>query len=194
MSAHFSSREFIDALDGTLPAARRTHLAECDRCGNEHAALQALRGEAGEAGVVPEPSPLFWRHFSDRIREATASEPIPQAHWWEIGWRPFVTIGAMAAIVLAIVLGVSHRTPRPEPVTTSAASTPAPTLAVDDPTRVQDATLEFMADMASDLSPDELQQATHPTSDATASVIGNMTPAQYQEFLRLIKAEIGDSE
>ena len=80
MSAHFSPREFIDALDGTLPPARRTHLAECDRCGDEYAALQALRGEAGEAGVVPEPSPLFWRHFSDRIHIRRLSVKMNRDH------------------------------------------------------------------------------------------------------------------
>ena len=65
MSTHLRSQEFVDALDGHLEVDRLDHLEACAACRAELAGLRALLTEVTPAGAVPDPSPLFWNHFSD---------------------------------------------------------------------------------------------------------------------------------
>ena len=71
---HLAPDEFVDAADGVLSAARLQHVDACGLCRCElETVVDMLR--AGAAGPVPEPSPLFWDHFSARVRKAIAAEP-----------------------------------------------------------------------------------------------------------------------
>ena len=87
MTNHLRPDEFVDAMDGALAAARGSHLEtapsaapSCEspgRCGVKRAA----------STNDLEPSPLFWDHFSARVREAgDAREPARQP-WWRTGWQ-----------------------------------------------------------------------------------------------------------
>src|SRR5262245_49230164 len=72
----------VDVVEGAASDARGDnvpHLASCDRCRDQLAALRAARTLAAEKEVVevPEPSPAFWDHFSARVREAVANEAPP---------------------------------------------------------------------------------------------------------------------
>jgi hypothetical protein len=189
MNKHLSSQEFVDALAGTLAADRQGHVASCDACGHDVAELRAVTGEASAAGDVPEPSPLFWDHFSQRVRAATDVEPIVAPRWWESAWRPLAALSAVAGAValVAFIYGghsVEFRT---------AGTGPAGAIAPVEP-MLDEGALSLIAQMAADLSYEDLQQATRPTIDATAAVIDELTPAQQAEFLRLIKAEMGNPE
>jgi hypothetical protein len=90
-------------MDGTLAAARRAHLAGCDRCRDEVAALAATAVEAAEDGA-PEPSPLFWEHFSARVSAAVREAPPARRGqaWWG-RWPALVPAAAMAVLVAALV-------------------------------------------------------------------------------------------
>jgi hypothetical protein len=69
------------------------------------AALQAVD--------VPEPSPLFWDHLSQRVREAVAAEPVPASDWtsrFRLAWATGV-VAALAMVVIAVTM-TTHRTPQ----------------------------------------------------------------------------------
>jgi hypothetical protein len=189
MTKHLSTQEFADAVEDSLPADRRSHLAACDACGREVAEVRALLAEAHVAGTVPEPSPLFWDHLSRRVRAATEIEPIVAPRWWESAWRPMVALGAVAGAVALVAVVYSGRAGDAG----AATGVGAGTAAAGEPT-VDEGSLSLVAQMASDLSSEDLQQAARPNIDATAAVIHELTPAQRAEFIRLIKAEIGNPE
>jgi len=98
--SHLSPEIFVDLLDGSLTEASVPHLAGCHACRQQ---LAELRGawQAAESLEAPEPSPLFWDHFSRRVKEATATTTVPSHGWWP-AWRPMVAFGAMEC---------SHRAP-----------------------------------------------------------------------------------
>jgi hypothetical protein len=191
MNSHLSPEEFVDALEGRLAADRRGHVEACAACGREVAELRELTDAAGVAGIVPEPSPLFWDHFSRRVRAATGAEPIVAPRWWDAAWRPVAMLAVAGAVVFIALAypgwtGESGGRTAPPPVAQVAS-------AVGEPT-IDEGTLSLIAAIASDSSAEDLQQATQPTMDATAAVMDELTPAQRAEFIRLIKAEMGHPE
>ena len=52
---------------------------------------------------VPEPSPLFWDHLSQRVRTAVASEPVPQSRW-ALNW---IWLGGIAATLAVLMIAFS---------------------------------------------------------------------------------------
>jgi hypothetical protein len=142
--------------------------------------------EARDAGAVPEPSPFFWNQLSARVAAATDAEPIQPLTWWDRAWRPVAAVSAVAAAAV-LVVGIFDARPEPESPTSP---TPVAAAVVSD-SAVDEATLELMVQMATDVSNEELQSA-RPDKEATAAVIADLTPEQQAEFIRLIKAEIGD--
>ena len=101
---HLAPDEFVDAAEGSLDAARLQHLDGCGLCRRE---LESLVGvlRAGAGGPVPDPSPLFWDHFSARVRNAIAAEPSPRQSWWSDWLRgpALVPLAGLAMLVIAIV-------------------------------------------------------------------------------------------
>jgi len=106
---HLTPEEFVDAAEETLPAERRAHLEACEACRGEVARLAALLREAREL-PVPEPSPMFWDHFSARVREAVAGQPQAPRGWsgW-LRWPVLLPAGALALLVLALVSPLSRQ-------------------------------------------------------------------------------------
>ena len=100
---HLRESEFVDLLDDVLPAARARHVEECaavrreDGCAAQHA-------RAGVDVEVPEPSPLFWEHFSARVREgvqdAAPGERAPWSGWWRRARLEWAVAGALMAVVI----------------------------------------------------------------------------------------------
>ncbi|MDH4066381.1 MAG: hypothetical protein OEW19_18420 [Acidobacteriota bacterium] len=100
---HLSRDELVDAAEGTLPPVRGAHLASCEACRDEVAQLMHVLREAAEV-PVPEPSPLFWDHFSARVRDAVADEALPtsgRSVW--LRWPTLAPFGALALVLLALV-------------------------------------------------------------------------------------------
>jgi hypothetical protein len=100
---HLSDAELVDAADYSLTPARSAHLDSCDRC---RAAVDRLASMLREASTVdvPEPSPLFWDHFSARVHNAVAVDGAAAAHrGWAPRWAPWVQVAAFCAIVVAVV-------------------------------------------------------------------------------------------
>jgi hypothetical protein len=100
--SHLAPDEIVDAIDGTLSAPRRAHLDGCDRCRAVFTEVAAMLGEA-RAVDVPDPSPLFWEHFANRVRASVAAETAPPSHrerWFH--WPVLAPLGLMALLVLTL--------------------------------------------------------------------------------------------
>jgi hypothetical protein len=95
------------------------HLGECASCRAEIAAARALLADARLA-QVPEPSPLFWEHFSRRVSDSIAAEPEPVRARWG-AWRVLIPLSVgVAALLLTVVIDrVSVPGPVPESRTAS---------------------------------------------------------------------------
>ena len=102
--SHVTPEELIEAADGALGPARRRHLEACAECARAVAALEGAMREMRHAGDVPEPSPLFWDHLSERVRAATRGESVPASPGWrDAMWRPALV--GMTAVVVAVLIG-----------------------------------------------------------------------------------------
>lgn len=121
---HLTSDELIDAMEaeaddgkveadadrrnaaGMLSTERQAHLAACEECRRQVDDLAATLNKAKQLSV-PEPSPLFWNHFSERVRTAVDTESASGSPWpsW-LRWQTLLPIGAVATIILALMISV----------------------------------------------------------------------------------------
>jgi hypothetical protein len=186
MTDHLRPDEFVDALDDAPGASAQAHLAGCERCRNE---LAALRSAAGDAARVPPPvpSPLFWDHFSDRVRQATAAEDVPRAAtWWDAWRRPAAVIaGAMAVITLAVVLRPVAPAPR-------SGGAPGAAAILESSAWVDDGSWGLVVGLAAELAWNDVKEAAEPAAGTADAMIEELTPAQREELARLLQREMGE--
>ena len=97
--SHLSPAEFVDLVDGTLPAPRAAHAGECPDCRAQAEALHLVMREAADV-TVPDPPPFFWDRLSARIR-ASVAETRPASRW-----RALVPLASAAALVVAVGGGI----------------------------------------------------------------------------------------
>ena len=198
---HLTDAEFVDCLDGTLSPARTAHVASCERC---RKTVDDLRDGIARPAEdhVPEPSPLFWEHFSGRVHEAVREADASSAPGW-LGWTRGATVRwslSGAALTLALVAGVwlaSRPTPRPQ--------FPAPALATHAPDAIPvaqpdafDAAFDADADEAWSLVRTVADDVTwdDATSDgfglrpgSTERALVTLTVDERSELARLLQAE-----
>ncbi len=111
MTPCLSPDEFVDLLDGALPAGRRAHLDACAACQATAAEVREALA-AAESLEVPEPSPLFWPAINARVEAAIAADAAAAR-----GWRAWlrldvlVPIAGLALVVMAIASAIGSRTP-----------------------------------------------------------------------------------
>lgn len=106
MTSHLSRSEFVDLAEGTLTPARAGHIEACAACREQVETLRSVLRDTS-AVEVPDPSPLFWEHFSSRVREEVAAAPRPRRSGWDwLGIRGLAPLGAMVAVVVAVGSGV----------------------------------------------------------------------------------------
>lgn len=120
---HLTHEEILDAVEpdrGGRAAADRArtdaHLHECAECRAQVSALTGLLREVS-AVDVPEPSPLFWEHFSRRVSDSvreSADVPAREA-WWRrvlpagaVPWRWVASVG-VALVALVLFFGPMYR-------------------------------------------------------------------------------------
>src|SRR5438034_8699386 len=117
---HLNEHELVDLADGSRTEASAPHLATCSDCRRQLADLRATLASVA-AVDVPEPSPLFWDHFSRRVHEAVAAQGRPGRA--RLPWLfPATAMALLLVFVLIPGLWRSMRQPQPPTIT---ASTPA---------------------------------------------------------------------
>jgi hypothetical protein len=67
--------------------------------------------ETTQQVAVPEPSPLFWEHFSRRVRDAVSAESAAGGGSWQplAAWRVLVPLAGLALVVAALVVAMPRR-------------------------------------------------------------------------------------
>ena len=128
---HLTDVEFVDLVDGTLAPARARHLDACESCRASASAIRETLSRAANA-EIPEPSPLFWDHFSARVQEGVRAESVAPSGWF--GWAQSATMkwamsGALLTLLLVAVVWRASA-PRPgssasEPIATASNTGPA---------------------------------------------------------------------
>lgn len=189
---HLSAEELIDLAEGARPESSAPHLASCDDCRRQLAGVRSMLHAAADADV-PEPSPLFWDHFSARVHEAIAAEGTPGRLAWFDGWSwsrlamP-LSIGACAAIVIAagLTLRFSRGPDVSAPETIAEAGAAAePGILADDPS------LDLVADLTAGLDWDATGDEGLTTREGTADrAVAQLTEGERRELQRLLEQEL----
>jgi hypothetical protein len=191
MKSHLSPEEFVDALDGAAPARASAHLAACEACRTELAEVRALVADAASL-EASEPSPLFWDHFSARVKEATTREAVP-AGWTPgvFGWKP---IAALLVTAGALAVGFYTRSASPSRSAEmfvadvrQTGSDVRPMPALED-----DGSLGVVTALAGDMDWSELRLAVAPVEGTADSLIDELSADQREALARLLQKEIGD--
>ena len=186
--AHLTPEQILDIADGTRPAAEFPHASSCIACAarvEEIARTIALAAEVD----VPEPSPLFWDHLSDRIRHRVAQEAAPEASWWPAFASPWrAVLASTAAVVLVLAVGVAVRRPVSPPGTPTAGAIPEPAIieslvAIDD-----DPALALLADLSTELDWDAASEAgLVPAQGTVDNVLVALTGDERNELQRILE-------
>jgi hypothetical protein len=109
---HLTDTELVDLIEDAagLPSERRRHAAACEACRAQANALGAVLAQAA-SDEMPEPSPLYWDHFSARVSEAVRGDsPAPAQRAWVQRFRsPLAAWAAAAAMAVLIMMTVVWR-------------------------------------------------------------------------------------
>lgn len=179
---HLEPEELIDALDGTLAAERRAHLASCEVCRQELNGVSSALNDAKQASI-PEPSPLFWNHLSERVRDAIDTESSQGAPWpsW-LRWQMLAPVGALAMLLLTLMIAVPKH-PAPDAIVGETPASAEPSDASSDGWGV-------VADIVGDFDL-ETAAATGVIEPGTAELaVLSLTREEQQELTRLLEAEL----
>ena len=198
---HLSESELLDAVDGRLAADRQRHAVDCADCAQQLDDLRTVLARASEVDV-PEPSPLFWDHLSDRIREDIAHEtPSRWGRWtWPSTLRPWPAAAAAAgaAIALVVTIGVFRSSSNgPTPADRQRAAETQTAMAnlpdadpVTDDVEIDEA-WAVVREVADEVVwDDETEAAVSPRPGSTERAVQTLTAAERSELAALIAEEL----
>ncbi len=190
---HLDDIEIVDGLDGSLAAERAAHLDVCESCRDRLSSLRQMVAVARPSteNEIPEPSPLFWQHFSRRVHEAVSDIDRPSAwsHWLRPAFLGWVTAAAVVAIGAALFWNQSD----------SQRTLPAAAVSMTDPAAAADLDWNIDDDeewalvrvVADDLQWDDAQEAgLHARPGSAERVALEMSADERQELARLIQFEM----
>jgi hypothetical protein len=187
MKTHLTPELIVEAIDGTIGSGPRAHLAACEACRAEVDRVRAILQEAEAAAPVQEPSPLFWDHFEDRVREATSAMPVTaRPSWWQGSWRPALVVGAAAAVVALMLFARPVTPPAPDADRVVADGDAWPSFDPDG--------WELVVSLTEDLGWDDVQQVASPKRGVADALIDELSPQERAAFVKLLKQEMGGLE
>jgi hypothetical protein len=186
MKTHLTPQLIVEAIDGTLGFAAQTHLDACEACRTEVDRTRAILHEAAGAAPAQEPSPLFWDHFANRVREATSAIPVANRSPWRSWWRPVVLVSGALAMV-ALVVAVPRLLPVAPVVERVVANR-------DVPASTDIEGWDLVVSYTDDLAWDEVQQVARPKAGVADAVIDELSPQERAAFVKLLKQEMGGFE
>jgi len=191
---HLRADEFVDIAEGTRAESSSAHLASCEACRGLLADARAAMAAAADADV-PEPSPLFWNHFSQRVREAVANDASRARGWrtvlHDVSWRrAALPLGGLAAAVLIAFALAKTLAPAPHGAASPAAGTSvaAPDGTIDaagDASIDADPLLAIVASLASAM---EFDAGAVLEDSATAEhAVAHLTDDELREMQRMLQ-------
>ena len=195
---HLTGDELVDLADGVVLESDVPHVAACATCRQQLTELRATLAMASEA-EVPEPSPLFWDHFSSRIREAVATQGAAGVRWWRrlASWPGIMApISALAAALLIVAIVLVSRAPvLPEAQPpTSVASTPTSTLSgtlgvelLSDSVSADDQSLTLVAELTEALGWEAAADAGLTVAGSAEHAVTHLSNDELRELQRLLK-------
>jgi hypothetical protein len=183
---HLTPDEIIDAVENTLASDRRRHLSSCERCRVEAAATASVLREAQTVSAF-EPSPLFWDHFSDRVRTAVAAEGESSHHarrWFD--WPVLAPLAALAFLVVALVVSVPLSVKPDEQVAMPQITSTEALEGADSEER-----WAMMLDLMGDVDLDAVVDTGLLSRPGTAEgAIAHLTSIEREELVRLLREEL----
>jgi hypothetical protein len=194
---HLTELELVDLAEGTRPESSAPHLASCDRCRRQLLEMRSLMVDAA-AVQVPDPSPLFWDHFSARVREAVEAEREAPRRWWRdlsLPKRVLVPVSAAALAALVVVSALMPRLLTPQPGTDRSSTTSAAIAAGpgDDFDVTDDASLMLVADLSAEMNLDAAaDDGLAPTGGAEHAVT-HLNDDELRELWQLLQQEMAPS-
>jgi hypothetical protein len=197
MTRHLSPDELIDLAEGAVAESSAPHLEWCETCTRQLAEMRAMMSAASEV-AVPEPSPLFWDHFSERVRQAVALEGAPRrASRWEQWFRPRMVLPVSAAAAAVIIAAVFVARPDgppaagPEAVASSRPAEPSEAAVFEPLDALGDSPLSLVADLTAELdweAVSRLELTTH--AGGADEAVRELTGGELRELQRLLKEEL----
>jgi len=192
---HLHSDELIDIAEGTRPESSAPHLQRCDACRRQLAEVRAMRSAASEVDV-PEPSPLFWEHFSARVHDAIVAEGSPRRFAWPEGWSwsrlalP-VSIGACATLIIGTLLMAQLGRAPAEIAREGSPEVAESEASVDAAVLSSDPSLELVADLTEDMDWDRAREVGFaPREDAVEGAVNRLSDVERRELHRLLEKEL----
>lgn len=157
--------------------------------------LKALEDRVADALDVPEPSPLFWEHFPNRVRAAIAAEPLKNTAWWRRRARVYALSLALAGAASWAVWSVA----RPENGAVEEENAIAEAPSGSDIELLEessgDAGWDVLSSVAASAGVDTLREAGFNVVPGGAeAAIDGLNDAERAELVALLRAEIDGDE
>lgn len=176
--SHLTSDELIDAVEDLLAPERGEHLASCVECRRQLDELADVLQDAKQSSV-PEPSPLFWQHFSTRVNEAIDNDAAAAWPQW-LRWQVLLPLGVVAMIILGLMISVpkqdrSEVVAVVEPVVSDAAS---------------DDNWGTLVELVGELDLETASAAGVIEPGMADQAVMHLTSEEQQELSRLLQAEL----
>lgn len=190
--SHLQPSEFIELLDGTLAAERVAHARECQRCRREAASLTETMDQV-TGTPAPEPSPLFWEHFSARVRDGIDRVEPDSREWW-VRWirGPVVATSVAAMLAVGGLAWYVSEKQSPATVGTSDASRSDRPDTQSPPASLDDEAWTVVIEAAEDLSWEEgaMPDALAVGPGTAERAVAELNDLQREELATLLRAEI----
>lgn len=193
---HLSIEERVDLVESGV-GLTHPHVRECAQCRLDLEALQETLHRATDVDV-PEPSPLFWGHFSERVARAIVDEgarPSPTAdRVGPVPWRRWRVLLPLTVVVATLVLGVAvARSTWPRGVGPVAGAPSEIGIAVVESSEADsdDAAWHLVTQMVSDVDLDAMSESTMaPARGMVDGAVWQMSARERAELARLLRAEL----
>jgi hypothetical protein len=182
---HLTPEELLDLAEGARSLSSAPHLTMCEGCRRQLAELRDVMAAIGDDADVPDPSPLFWEHFSTRVQEAVTADTVAARSWFGVGRWSWGLAAVMSVAVLTIAVSLMLRTPS----TTSVPSVAeAPGNDVGSAPAVDDPSFSLLGDLAGGLDWDSAAEAGISMDVGAAdTAVAELSQAERAELQRLLR-------
>jgi len=197
---HLTPDDLVDLADGTRPESSAPHLASCATCRAQLNGMRAMMSAVADVDV-PEPSPLFWDHFSQRVHHAVETDPPSRlrrfgaAGYGWFGARAFQASVLVVASLVIIVLAAT-RTKGPSVVYAPSVADAGPRDVWTDgvaPDTDTDASLILVASLTVGMDLESASEAGLAHDDTAEHAVTHMSDSELRELQKLLKEEMARS-